>query len=248
MARSPVVSTRKHPVSGPRGAILTGHVDRLGLFADLMLDVRDVDSLSMPAIQGDYDGTPAIVVGTGMGGPATVRAMTELLEQGCRLFVRAGGAGPVGTGPEPGDLVVATSAVRHEGASAAFLPVEWPAVADPVLSRHLWQAAQASGARSWVGVIHSKDSFYGEVDPDSSPVGAQLRAAWSAWQRLGVLASEMEAAALFAVAMSAGVAAGAIVRINDVNHEPGTASDTQRLLCHTALTGLVNAMKDGVDV
>ena len=181
------------------------------------------------------DGAPILVLGTGMGGPGTVRAARAVAGLGCKVVIRAGGAGPVAAHVTTGELLVATAAVRQEGSSGAFLPDGWPAVADPDVVAALDAAARSLGEHCKVGVVHSKDSFFGEIDPDSSPVREALIAQWSAWTRLGVLGSEMEAAALFATATALGLHAGAILRVNDVAEQSGEVNPAERRLCQIAL-------------
>lgn len=216
-------------------AILTGHHDRLDLFAQRLRHVRAVEALPFRAVVGEMDGVNLLVGVSGMGCPSIARAAIHLVRAGCRVVLRVGGAGPVIDGPQPGDLVVATGAVRYEGTSSRFLPAGWPAAADPRVVAALRRAATAAGLRPWVGVIQSKDSFYGEVDPASSPVSGQLQTDWEAWRRLGVICSEMEAAALFAIALRCGLQAGALLRINDVHSESGAMSSAQQQLCDVAL-------------
>ncbi len=223
------------------GAVLTGHVDRLALFADLLQDVHEVAGTPGVAISGKFGGSQLLVLGTGMGGSVTARAAMWLIDYGCRVLVRAGGAGPVGDDVHAGDLVVASAAVRHEGASGGYLSKNEPAVGDPIVLKALLEAAAAEGAPVKVGVVHSKDSFYGEVDPTASPQAARLTTRWQAWRQLGVLASEMETAALFAVARTRGARAGAILRVNDVNADSGGASRAQSQLCLLAIQGTTRA-------
>lgn len=114
-----------------------------------------------------------------------------------------------------GDLVVASGAVRSEGTSREYIPIEYPAVPDFDVMCALKQAGDAlstneDGNRCHVGVVHSKDSFYGEIDPNNVPASATLAPAWDAYVRCGCLTSEMEAAALFSVAIARHVRAGAV--------------------------------------
>jgi len=218
----------------PAGAVLTGHVDRLALFRRFLDDVVDISDLPAPAIRGEYEGTELLVVGTGMGGPAIARVAVALVDGGCRVIVRAGGAGPVQGHIRSGDLIIASAAVRHEGTSSVFLDPSEPAVADPAVLRALIEAASALGLPALVGIGHSKDSFFGQVDPDYSPQSARLHELRAAWQRLGVLGSEMEAAALFAVARALGVRSGAVLRVNDVRNDSGSPTDAQLQLCLVA--------------
>ena len=80
------------------------------------------------------------------------------------------------------------------------------------------------------GISQSKDSFYGEIDPDCSPVSGLLKERWRAWQRGNVMCSEMECAALFIVSSIRGKRAGAIMNWGDMNETIQTACDAVRLL------------------
>jgi uridine phosphorylase len=112
-----------------------------------------------------------------------------------------------------GDLIVATGAVRMEGTTREYAPIEFPAVADHAVTAALLQAAGAAGCSVHAGVVQSKDSFYGQHSPDRMPVSYELQAKWEAWKRLGVLASEMEAAALYVVGAALGLRCGAVLHV-----------------------------------
>ena len=106
------------------------------------------------------------------------------------------------------DVVIATGAVRHEGTSREYAPIEFPAVADLTVTNALVSAAKAKGYPFHTGVVQCKDSFYGQHEPEVKPVSYELLNKWEAWKRLGCLASEMESAALFVVASALKVRAG----------------------------------------
>lgn len=115
-----------------------------------------------------------------------------------------------------GDLVIATAAVRSEGTSYEYIPPGYPAAADFTVVSALKKAAESlsqnqGGKQYHVGVIQSKDSFYGETDPNSMPVGQRLSENWSAYLKCGCLASEMEAAAIFSVAAVRKARAGCVL-------------------------------------
>ncbi len=110
-----------------------------------------------------------------------------------------------------GDVVVATAAIRAEGTSREYLPVEFPAVADLDVAVALKTAAEALGYTTHCGVVQCKDSFYGQHSPETSPVGYELETRWQAWLRGGCLASEMESATLYIVAASRGMRAGCVL-------------------------------------
>ena len=146
---------------------------------------------------GSLLGEKVSVVSTGIGGPSAAIAMEEL----ANLDVRSG------------DVVVATGAVRMEGTRREYAPIEYPAVPDFQVAGALVQACQALGKPWHAGVVQCKDSFYGQHDPARMPVSGELEAKWEAWKRLGVLASEMESAALFTVAAARGVRCGSVFHV-----------------------------------
>ena len=111
------------------------------------------------------------------------------------------------------DVVVATGAVRMEGTSREYAPIEWPAVADYQAVDALVRACKALSKPWHAGVVQSKDSFYGQHSPGRMPVSYDLEQKWQAWKRLGVLASEMEGAALFTVAAARRVRCGAVFHV-----------------------------------
>ena len=98
---------------------------------------------------------------------------------------------------EGGDVVIATGAVRMEGTSREFAPIEYPAVPDFNVTTALSNAAKKLGFKHHMGVVQCKDSFFGQHEPEIMPVSYELENKWQAWLRMGCLASEMESAALF---------------------------------------------------
>lgn len=162
---------------------------------------------------GTLLGEKVSVVSTGIGGPSAAIAMEELVNLGAHTFVRVGTCGGIKLDVQSGDVVVATGAVRMEGTSREYAPIEWPAVPDYQVLTALVQAAQSLN-KSWkAGVVQCKDSFYGQHSPSRMPVSYELEQKWEAWKRLGVLASEMESAALFTVAAARGVRCGSVFHV-----------------------------------
>ena len=132
---------------------------------------------------------------------------------GAHTFIRVGTAGGIDISVKSGDIVIANGAVRMEGTSKEYAPIEWPAVADFDVVSALVQAAKKLDLSYHVGVAQCKDSFYGQHDPDSMPVGYELKAKWNAWKMLGCKCSEMESAALFTVSNVLRARAGAVLQI-----------------------------------
>ena len=109
-----------------------------------------------------------------------------------------------------GEVVIATGAIRMEGTSKEYAPIEYPAVADLDVTNALVAAAKEKNFTHYTGVVQSKDAFYGQHEPEKMPVGYELINKWEAWKMMGCLASEMESAALFIVAQYLRVRCGAV--------------------------------------
>ena len=161
---------------------------------------------------GTLLGEKVSVCSTGIGGPSAVIAMEELHNIGADTFIRVGTCGGIALPVKSDDVVIATGAVRHEGASREYAPIEFPAVSDYEVQSALVQAAKNLGKPWHAGVVQCKDSFYGQHDPDSMPIAEQLKGRWAAWLKGGCLASEMESAALFIVSAVRGVRAGCVLQ------------------------------------
>lgn len=125
-----------------------------------------------------------------------------------------------------GDAVIATGAVRMEGTSREYAPIEYPAVADIQIANALMNAAEKLEIPCHTGVVQCKDSFYGQHSPETKPVSYELLNKWEAWKRLGCLASEMESAALFIAASALRVRAGSVflVMANQEREAAGLAN------------------------
>ena len=162
---------------------------------------------------GTLLGEKVSVCSTGIGGPSAVIAIEELAAIGADTFIRVGTCGGIKLDVQSDDVVIATGAIRMEGASREYAPIEYPAVADFTVTTALVEAAKARGNRWHAGVVQCKDSFYGQHDPARMPVSYELLAKWEAWKRLGVLASEMESAALFTAAAALGVRCGSCFHV-----------------------------------
>ena len=157
---------------------------------------------------GTLLGEKVSVCSTGIGGPSAAIAMEELAAIGADTFIRVGTCGGISLDVLPGDVVVATGAIRFEHTSLEYAPAEFPAVSDFGIAMALTQAARNLGYRVHTGVVQCKDSFYGQHAPERSPVYYELQNKWESWKRLGVKASEMESSALFVVASALGVRCG----------------------------------------
>ena len=184
-----------------RYVILPGDPKRCVKIAQYLENpVLIADNREFTTYTGTLDGVKVSVTSTGIGGPSASIAMEELYRCGADTFVRIGTCGGMQPDVKSGDIVIATGAVRMEGTSREYAPIEYPAVANFEVTTALVQAARALGKRTQVGVVQCKDAFYGQHSPERMPVSYELLNKWEAWKRLHVKASEMESAALFVVA------------------------------------------------
>ncbi len=193
---------------------------------------------------GTLCGERVSVCSTGIGGPSTAIAVEELAACGAHTFLRVGTCGGIDLAVMGGDLVVATGAVRQEGTTLHYMPLEYPAVADFDVVDALRLGAQSTGANVHVGVVQSKDSFYGQHEPDRMPVAPELEYKWNAWKKAGVLCSEMESAALFVVSAVLGLRAGALFAVlwNQERRQAGL-SDPHCMDTTIAIEGAVEGLK-----
>lgn len=162
---------------------------------------------------GTLLGEKVSVVSTGIGGPSASIALEELAAIGADTFVRVGTCGGIRLDVKSGDLVVATGAIRMEGTSREYAPIEYPAVPNYEVLSALVDGARKLGKTWHAGVVQCKDSFYGQHSPDRMPVSYELQQKWEAWKCLGVLASEMESAALFVAADARNVRCGSVFHV-----------------------------------
>lgn len=197
---------------GARYAILPGDPGRVEQIAALLDRPRPLgQNREFNSWLGYIRDQPVVVMSHGIGGPSTAIAVEELHQLGVTTMIRVGTSGGMQPQVRAGDLVVVSGAIRQEGTSREYLPIEYPAVADFDVTCALREAARAAGQPCHVGVVQCKDSFYGQHAPERMPVAGELLAKWEAWLRGGALASEMETAALFTVSASLRVRAGAVM-------------------------------------
>lgn len=183
-----------------RYVILPGDPKRCKKIAEYLDDpVLIADNREFTTYTGSLDGVKVSVTSTGIGGPSAAIAMEELKRCGADTFLRVGTCGGMQLDVRGGDLVIATGAIRFEGTSREYAPIEYPAVADFDVITAIKTAADQLGCTSHLGVVQCKDSFYGQHEPEVKPVGYDLLNKWDAWLKCGCLASEMESAALYIV-------------------------------------------------
>lgn len=211
------------------------------------------DSREFVTYTGTLDGVKVSVTSTGIGGPSASIALEELVKCGARTFVRIGTCGGMQKEIKSGDIVIATGAIRMEGTTKEYAPIEFPAVPDLTVVNALVRAAEKSGCTWHAGVVQSKDAFYGQHNPELMPVSYELENKWEAWLRMGALASEMESAALFIVGAFLRVRVGALflVMANQEREKAGlenpVAHDTDAAvrIAVEAVRGMIRSDRQG---
>ena len=181
-----------------RYVILPGDPKRCEKIAKHFENARLIaDSREYVTYTGTLEGVPVSVTSTGIGGPSAAIALEELSKVGADTFIRVGTCGGMQTNVCGGDIVIANGAIRMEGTSREYAPIEYPAVPDVTVLNALITAAEKKNITYHAGVVQCKDSFFGQHEPEVMPVSYELQNKWEAWLRMGCLASEMESAALF---------------------------------------------------
>ena len=194
---------------------------------------------------GYLNGEKVSVTSTGIGGPSAAIAMQELTKIGAHTFIRIGTCGGMQKNIKSGDIVIANAAIRAEGTSKEYAPIEFPAVSTFEITSALKNASNKLDLTSHVGVVQCKDSFYGQHEPDKMPISYELENKWNAWLKMGTLASEMESAALFTVANYLNVRCGScfLVVANQEREKAGLENpvvhDTE-----TAINVAVEALRE----
>ncbi|MCI5578321.1 MAG: nucleoside phosphorylase [Oscillospiraceae bacterium] len=188
-----------------RYVILPGDPGRVPKIAALLDNAEQIaQNREYNIYTGYLNGEKVSVCSTGIGGPSAAIAVEELIDSGADTFIRIGTSGGIDLSVIGGDLIIAEAAIRAEGTSYEYLPQGYPAVADFDVTTALVDAAKElstdePGNGYHVGVVHCKDSFYGEVNPDGSAVGENIKERWNSYLKCGCLTSEMECSAIYSV-------------------------------------------------
>jgi uridine phosphorylase len=204
-------------INGATLAIMPGNPERVERIAQLLDEPRALAAhREFTSWIGKLDGNSVVVCSTGIGGPSTSIAVEELAQLGVTTFLRVGTTGGIQPNVNPGDVIVTTGAVRLDGASLHFAPMEFPAVADFECTAALVAAARDSGSTLHVGITASSDTFYPGQERHDTTTGRvveRFRGSLDEWQSMGILNYEMESATLFTMCASSGWRAGCVAGV-----------------------------------
>lgn len=208
------IKLSKNDIEGAKFAILPGDPGRVGSIAKYLENPKKIgQNREYTAYLGTIKNEKILIISTGMGGPSTAICIEELAQIGITHLIRVGTSGGMQLDISAGDVVIATGAIRQEGTSKEYLPIEFPAIADLDVSIALRDSAKEQGLTYHTGVVQCKDSFYGQHSPEKMPISYELQNKWNAWIKGGALCSEMETAALFTVSSTLRLHAGAILLV-----------------------------------
>ena len=187
---------------GVRYAILPGDPARLDRIAQQLEGVRELAyNREFRSLTGTYRGVPILAVSTGIGGSSAGICVEELHNIGVEAAIRIGSCGALQKGIGLGNLILGCGAIRDDGASKAYVPAIYPAVADFTLYGCCVEAAKTLGAVTHEGICHSHESFYHEENEQESAY----------WSGKGVLGADMETAALFTIGRLRGMKTASIL-------------------------------------
>jgi uridine phosphorylase len=198
---------------------------------------------------GTLLGEKVSVVSTGIGCPSAAIAVEELVDVGADTFIRVGSSGAMQADGRMGDVAIVTAAIRDEGTTAHYLPLEFPAVANIDVVLALREAAVKLGLRHHVGISQSKDSFYGEVERTRMPLADHLEERWRAWVAGGAICSEMEASAIFVLAsIYRKRAGGAMLIINASDLAELSPEDEQKRMAEFDSDRVIRVAVEGLKI
>ena len=156
---------------------------------------------------GTFENKPLAVCSTGIGCMSAAVAIEELINIGCKYFIRVGTCGSISAQVSSGDIIIVTGAVRGDGASKEYIPLEYPAVADFRIVNALRNRAKTKGINYKLGIIRTHDAFYME-----SPFAfGDFKKRIAVWSDAGVLAVENESSTLFIIGSLRKVPVGTIL-------------------------------------
>lgn len=179
-------------------------------------------------ISGAISGVPVAVASSSKFGSPSVAMVTDILgTTSAKTIIGVGYCGALQADINCGDLIIVTGAVRDEGTTTHYVPLSFPAVANPSLVNRLIKTAAKLKLNYHPGIVWTTDAVLCEDD-------VQI----NFWNKIGLVAVDMETAALLTIASIRGIAAGVVL----------VASDNPLLKRQTDLTRLKAGYRQALDV
>lgn len=208
-----------HILCGPEDVaelvLLPGDPNRVLRVAEYLDEWHEVAfNREFRTVTGSYKGMAVTITSTGIGGASAVIALEELIACGAKKFIRIGSAGAAQSNIGIGELIIATGAVREDGASAMYVRKQFPATANFKLANTMVSVAEKHQFKYHTGLVRSHDGFYMDEEMELM----------SYWSKKNILGSDMETAALFVVGAIRGVEVASI--LNNVVLYEGDLKDS----------------------
>ncbi|MFV2000475.1 MAG: purine-nucleoside phosphorylase [Acidimicrobiia bacterium] len=235
---TPHISANESDIA--EAVLLPGDPLRAKYIAENFLDEpREVTSVrNMLGYTGTYNGVEVTAMGTGMGIPSASIYITELIRfYGAKRLIRVGSCGALSTDVAMRDVILAIGACTDSNVNRArYGGWDYAATADYGLLAAAAGVAAGGDRAVHVGNVHSSDSFYNPTEN-----------ALAIWQSMNVLAVEMEAAGLYAIAAAEGVRALAILTVSDhiVTQEETTSDEREKTFSDMITISLDTLIADG---
>ena len=208
------IGLTREDIENAKYAILPGDPGRVSKIARKLDNYKPIAvNREFTSYLGEINNEKILVMSTGIGGPSTAICVEELSLLGIKTIIRIGTCGGMQQNVNNGDLIIANSAIRQDGTSKEYLPIEFPAVANIEVVNALIKSATDLGYTYHTGVIQSKDSFYGQHSPEKMPVAYELKQMWDAWIKAGCLGSDMETSTLYSVSQVRGIKSASILLV-----------------------------------
>jgi len=237
------VSLKKGDVG--RYVILTGDPGRVPFVAKFFDKAEKVaQNREYVTYTGTLDGIKISAVSTGIGCPSTAICIEELARVGVDTFIRVGTAGSLQSWVKPGDLVMATAVVREEGTTRQYIPITYPAAPDFVTLSALIESVKKLGYSYHYGITHCKDAFYTEINQDH-PMDEENAKLWTCWRKANVLATSMEASAIFILSSLKKLRAAEVVAIigETYDEKPFSGATEKDVVVEKAIKTALEAIK-----
>ena len=225
--------------------VLVGDPARMQMFADHMSAAQIVaQDREFTSMTGEYKGVRVSVVSVGIGAPSVAIVLEELWELGARVVVRAGTA--LALNVPAGHFILANGAIRHEGVSTTYLPLEYPAVCDPNLLYSFQDTLRNEKASYAIGILATSDGFYTHLFEHTLPSRVPQRRPATLLKGLiqnGVLGADMETSAVYVVGHYLGLKTISLL-ITTVDGrssqmiDPSQRSAKEKQLVHLVLQGV----------
>jgi uridine phosphorylase len=197
-----------------RYAIIPSDPSRVRLIAKYFDNPKEVAfNREFLTITGKYKGIRITATSTGIGCPSTAIAIEELANIGVDTFIRVGTCGSLQKGIKTGDLIIPFAAIRAEGTTKEYIPVEFPAVATPEIYQSLIQSAKKLKFRYFSGINRTHDAFYEHINNFVKWSKIYQDERMKTWQ-YPVVSSEMECSVVFLLPMLRGLRSGCILVVN----------------------------------